>query len=73
MDTLTTPVLLRCMTTNSRRASVSIGLARCYITKATEKLASEFWKDIGAVQFHQQVVRDQFSARSELYKSETSI
>jgi hypothetical protein len=27
MDTLTTPVLLRCMATNSRKASVSIGPA----------------------------------------------
>jgi hypothetical protein len=40
MDTLTTPVLLCCMATNSRKASVSIGLAKCYIGKATEKSVS---------------------------------
>jgi hypothetical protein len=36
MGTLAGPVLLRCMATNSRKASVSIGPAGCYIRNATE-------------------------------------
>jgi hypothetical protein len=52
MDTLTTPVLLHCMATNSRMASVgciatnsrearfSIGPPQCYIKKATESRVS---------------------------------
>jgi hypothetical protein len=34
MDTLTTPLLLVTIATNSRKASVSIGAAGCYIGKA---------------------------------------
>jgi hypothetical protein len=40
MDMLAGMLLLRCMATNSRNASVSIGLAGCYMKKATEKLFS---------------------------------
>jgi hypothetical protein len=40
MDTLTTPVLLVTIATNSREARFSIGPSKCYIKKATEKLVS---------------------------------
>jgi hypothetical protein len=41
MDTLTTPVLLVTIATNSRKARFSIGPSKCYIKKATEKLVSQ--------------------------------
>jgi hypothetical protein len=40
MDTLTTPVLLVTIATNSREVRSSIGPSKCYIKKATEKLVS---------------------------------
>jgi hypothetical protein len=36
MDTLTTPVLLVTIVTNSRKARFSIGASECYIGEATE-------------------------------------
>jgi hypothetical protein len=50
MDTLAGPVLLRCIATKSRKASVPVGPAGCYIEKTTEKLASQFRKDIRSEQ-----------------------
>jgi hypothetical protein len=68
MDTLTNPVLLRCMANNSRKASVSIGPAGCCIKEARDKLVRQFRKDIRVVEFRQRVARDQFSARIELFE-----
>jgi hypothetical protein len=41
MDTLTTPVLLRCMITKSRKTSVSIGSAGCYLGKTIHNSPSQ--------------------------------
>jgi hypothetical protein len=77
MDTLTTPVLLRCMATNSRMASVgciatnsrktrfSIGPSHCYIKKATENRVS-LSRSASEVRLRQSPESEEYSARNEL-------
>jgi hypothetical protein len=61
MDALATPVPLRCMANNNRKAAVSIGPARCYVKKTRHnrvQLVPVPERD----QFRWRVARDQLSS-----------